>query len=60
MLAGFESAPARKRSGSFLKKRTKKLLLVQSRTRWRVRDSASKSFCFFFQKEGLTFSVPVV
>jgi hypothetical protein len=36
-----------------LKKRTKKLLLVLSRARQRVRDSTSKSFCFFFQKEAL-------
>jgi hypothetical protein len=39
-----------KESGSFLKKRTKKLLHF---CRVVVRDSREKSFCFFFQKEVL-------
>jgi hypothetical protein len=41
-------------SGSFLKKRTKKLLIVSSLS-CPARPPNSKSFCFFFQKEALPF-----
>jgi hypothetical protein len=47
----------RKSSGSFLKKRTKKLLKLGA-YRCRVRTPGGKSFCFFFQKEALSFLAP--
>jgi hypothetical protein len=43
----------REESCSFLKKRTKKLLHVEVGVA-AMRDSSSKSFCFFFQKEVLS------
>jgi hypothetical protein len=43
----------RKESSSFLKKRTKKLLCLKRGPSEEVRDSHSKSFAFFFRKEGL-------
>jgi len=46
----------KKASGSFLKKRTKKLLRLVPRTgdpRCAARWGRRKSFCFFFQKEAL-------
>jgi hypothetical protein len=42
-----------KASGSFLKKRTKKLFLLGVRVN-PARAPIRKSFCFFFQKEALS------
>jgi len=41
-------------SSSFLKKRTKKLLLYKFMALRRRARQAAKSFCFFFQKEVLS------
>jgi hypothetical protein len=43
-----------KERGSFLKKRTKKLLPIAYRCR-RVRDSQSKVFCFFSSEKKILF-----